>query len=309
MKKIMISLLVFVALLLLFTYLFIPNNIQVKASVAVRARRPGLHRMLLDNGSVAKWWRGSNTGGQFRLNDLTYAFHNNSISVLPVEITGKNINVSSSLYFIPILTDSTQLEWIGSLSVSRNPLDRLNAYFSARKIKKDMDDILQKLENFYKLPENIYGFVIKNEFVKDSILIVTSANSNGYPGNEFIYSLIGKLNKYATDRSAKQAGYPMLNISTSDSLNFDVKVALPINIPLPSTGDILLKRMLGGGNILVTEVKGGVGTTNLALAQLKNYADDFERIPPAIPFFSLVTDRLTEPDSSKWITRIYYPVK
>ena len=28
---------------------------------------------------------------------------------------------------------------------------------------------------------------------------------------------------------------------------------------------------------------------------------------PAIPFESLITNRLEEPDTSKWVTKIYYP--
>jgi hypothetical protein len=66
--------------------------------------------------------------------------------------------------------------------------------------------------------------------------------------------------------------------------------------------------MPGGGNMLVTEVKGGQIEVNKASVQLLNYISDYNRTAPAIPFESLVTDRRKEPDSSKWITRIYYPV-
>ena len=66
--------------------------------------------------------------------------------------------------------------------------------------------------------------------------------------------------------------------------------------------------MLGGGNILITEVKGGSNKINNAYKQIRNYISDYNRIAPAIPFESLVTDRSKEPDSSKWVTRIYYPV-
>jgi hypothetical protein len=66
--------------------------------------------------------------------------------------------------------------------------------------------------------------------------------------------------------------------------------------------------MLGGGNILITEVKGGQNEITNAYKQIQNYVSDYNRSAPAIPFESLVTDRRKEPDSSKWITRIYYPV-
>jgi hypothetical protein len=66
--------------------------------------------------------------------------------------------------------------------------------------------------------------------------------------------------------------------------------------------------MLGGGNILITEIKGGSASIDKAFKEMENYVSDYRRTPPAIPFQSLVTDRMKEPDTSKWITRIFYPV-
>ena len=45
-----------------------------------------------------------------------------------------------------------------------------------------------------------------------------------------------------------------------------------------------------------------------AYDQIQHYISDHNRVAPAISFESLVTDRRQEPDSSKWVTRIYYPV-
>jgi hypothetical protein len=62
------------------------------------------------------------------------------------------------------------------------------------------------------------------------------------------------------------------------------------------------------GNILVAEVKGGVYTAEKAIEVLSVYANDKKRISPAIPYQSLVTDRMQVSDTSKWITRLFYPV-
>jgi hypothetical protein len=35
---------------------------------------------------------------------------------------------------------------------------------------------------------------------------------------------------------------------------------------------------------------------------------DHQRVAPAIPFQSLVTDRTKQPDTSKWVTRLYWPI-
>ena len=62
------------------------------------------------------------------------------------------------------------------------------------------------------------------------------------------------------------------------------------------------------GKILVAEVKGGAYTADEALRQLTMYMDDNHLVSPAIPFQSLVTERSKEPDTTKWITKIYFPV-
>ncbi|WP_462254481.1 hypothetical protein [Ferruginibacter sp.] len=308
MKKIIIGLVVFALLVLGAAYLFIPNIIKLKSSIGINATRNGLNRMLLDKANVAKWWPGKVSNDSFYLNDFVYTIHNSNISVMPVFIADKNVSISTSLFFIEIRTDFTNLEWVGVMASSYNPIKRIAAYFKANKIETDMQAVLNGMEAFYRVPENIYGFEIKKELVTDSILIQTTATSKGYPTNELIYNLVDKLSIYAVNNNAKKTGYPMLNINETDSLNFTVKVAIPVDKPLPNSADILQKRMLGRGNILVTEVKGGNEMAEKAIIAMKKYADDYKRTAPAIPFYSLITDRLNETDSSKWVTKIYYPV-
>jgi hypothetical protein len=41
---------------------------------------------------------------------------------------------------------------------------------------------------------------------------------------------------------------------------------------------------------------------------MKNYVEDNKKTSPAIPYQSLITNRLTETDTTKWVTKLYYPV-
>ena len=308
MRKIFICIAVFGLLLLGGVYFFIPNIFKLKGSLAVTATRSGLNRMLLDKSNVAKWWPGTINNNNFYLNDFVYTIHQSNITVLPIVISDKNRTVTTSLFLIESDTELTNLEWVGAMATSYNPIKRVIAYFKAKKIESDMQIILNKMGSFYNIPENIYGFKIKKDFVKDSTLIQTSSISKGYPGNQFIYNLVDKLRMYAVTNAAKKTGYPMLNIDSEDSINFTVKVAIPVDKPLPDAGDIVQKRMLGRGNILVTEVKGCNEITKQAIEEMKKYVDDYKRVAPAIPFYSLITERIKEPDCTKWITKIYFPV-
>jgi len=68
------------------------------------------------------------------------------------------------------------------------------------------------------------------------------------------------------------------------------------------------KWMMKGGNILTGEVTGGQEQIEQAQKQMELYISDYQRSIIAIPFQMLITDRTKEPDSTKWVTRIYYPV-
>jgi len=171
-----------------------------------------------------------------------------------------------------------------------------------------LEKILEQMNIFFSKNENIYGTPIKQELVVDSILISTQATSVGYPTSASIYGLINQLKIYTRNNSAIETGYPMLNVSTTDSINYLTKVAIPVNKRLKDSGTISYRWMLGGGKILVTEIKGGFHSIKKGFTEMEHFVNDYKRVAPAIPFQSLMTDRIKEPDTSKWITRIFYPV-
>jgi hypothetical protein len=312
MKKWIFGVLFFALLLLASLYIFIPNVVTLKSNIGIKVTQQGLYRMLLDTNNVQKWWPGNESkntdGNKFLLNGYYYKIYANNISLAPVTITNSETDLKTSLYIISLETDSVKLAWVGSMVTSYNPVKRFFAWQKAKKINGDMNSILQKMQFFYSVNENIYGIKVEKALVTDSVLISTGANSKGYPDTKFIYTLINKLRAHAAANNVKETGFPMLNVDTKDSITFNVRVALPISKALPNTGDIAQKRMLADGNILVAEVKGGVATTTAAFEQIIKYSLDYQRVAPAIPFFSLITDRTKEPDSSKWITKVYCPV-
>jgi hypothetical protein len=119
--------------------------------------------------------------------------------------------------------------------------------------------------------------------------------------------MINELKDYIKKKNGEQTNPPMMNVFPVSNTGFEVMIAIPTKWDLPQEGNFRLKKMVLG-NILVGEVKGGISTVINAEKQLANYVFDHGKSSPAIPFQSLVTDRLLEPDSSKWITRLNYPV-
>jgi len=315
MKKWLIALAILILILIAFLYLFIPNVISINRDLSIKANAQGLYRKLAVNKNWGKWWPGIDTNPAignlesiFYLNGHTYTITDKSISSLFISISGKDIFTKTFLHVIPLNRDSVKLIWAGEMPTSKNPFNRLQKYFKAKDIKKDIEKILDEMNFFFSKNENIYGTSIKQELVVDSILVSTYQTSVGYPTIPFIYGLIDQLKNYAQSQSAKETGYPMLNIGTTDSINFLTRVAIPVNKRLKDSGTIAYKWMLGGGKILVTEINGGLHSLKNGLREIEQYVTDHGRAAPAIPFQALLTDRRKEPDTSKWVTKIFYPV-
>lgn len=311
MKKWLLALFIILALLIGAVYLFIPNYIKIHKNVALAANDKGLLRKLGDGSAWSQWWPDAAVAA-----DTSYTIHGNNYKIIQrtfnavrVAITNDNMNGISEILLVGLANaDSSRLSWDARIPTSYNPIRRLQIYLAAKKAEKDMDDLTAKFQSHFSMVKNVYDYEIRKEKVIDSTLVSTYTTMEGYPSDSSIYQLIGVLRTYISANGAKETGSPMLNVSTSDSIHFLLRAAIPVDKVLPSSGNITYKWMLGGGNILLADVKGGPGTVKNALQKMESYVVDYRRIVPAIYFLSLVTERMQQPDTSQWITRIYYPV-
>lgn len=314
MRKGLMAIFIILLLVLAGIYFLIPDRININQQVSITVKRNGLFRLLSEEKNWVKWWPQENmddTNGikKYGYEGNTYEISEKGVNSLSVAVKNKNSSVNKTTLIVsPQRQEQVAVEWVANIQTTNNPLKRVEQYFFARQLEKDMKVILEKMKNFYSDPENIYELNIQEVAVVDSILVSTFSIAAGYPSTTYIYNLIERLKQYIKSQAAEETGFPMLNVNTADSIKYLTRVAIPVNKKLNGTGDITYKRMLGGGNILVTEVKGGPSVINKALFQLEKYVNDYERTSPAIPFQSLVTDRNTQTDTTNWITRIYYPV-
>lgn len=312
MKKILLAISVLLILLLAAVYLLIPDKINITQRQDIGINQPALTRNLANEKNWQQWWPGEKQGTDsspvYLLNGLRYQLHDVKTLSLPIRISGSNVSLPAELMMVALNPDSVNIQISSSITATSNPLIRVRAYFMARKIKKDFGTIFRSISTYYAETKKLYGFDIQNRSVVDSVLLMNFRETRGYPSTNDIYGLIDELKAYIKKQGATETGYPMLNIFTKDSINYQLKVAIPTDKKLPSYGNMSYRWMLGGGNILITEVTGDTKEIEKAYRQIHLYIADHKRVAPAIPFESLVTDRRLEPDSSKWVTRIYYPV-
>jgi len=308
MRKRILAFVLTVAVLTSLLYVFIPGNIVVNKSLVIGNNLKGLKRALSANENWHKWWPGTADGKDLLFSNNFYSVTDITFSSIFITIKNNQLDTKSSLTFIPVSTDSTKLDWEIQIATSLNPIKRLQAYLFTRSLQKDIPGLLTNIKQHYSSTANLYDLDIRREIVDDSTMISTFDSTRGYPSTEKIYSLIDKLRDYIGSQQAVATDSPMLNTFSRDNRIFFTRVAFPTNKTLPSTGNIVFRKMLYGGNILTAVIKGSPTKADSAIGIIENYISDYELSSPAIPFYSLVTNRLAEKDSTKWITRIYYPV-
>jgi len=304
MKKTLTLLILSLVFALAAVYLFIPGRIKIESTVSVKGPLPGVSRVLMDENNWKKWWPGT----PFKHDKKTFSITGKIFSVVDIDITTDKDTLSTRLELIPIKNDMMTISWHAEQMTSSNPFTRFSRYRHARAIEENMNEILQILKEFLEQTKNIYGFEIKEALVTDSVLISVRRSFEHYPHVQEIDVMIRELRKYIAQNNAHERNLPMLNVLRIDSSNYEVMCAIPVDKALPVTNEFSPKFLLKGGNILEAQVQGGPHTIENGLIQLENYRSDFRYTSPAIPFELLVTDRMKEKDTTKWITKLYYPV-
>ncbi len=293
--RLFIAIILFIVIAGFVTYFLIPSPIVMADRVSLNTSANGAYRVLTKQDVWNKF-----SPGTFRL-------HKQLVNTIEIDVNIKDYRVPVSILLIPLAKDSVILSWNTNFPVVNNPVSKIRQYSRAMATRDKLHETFQKFQNFVEDNENVYGIHINETSTQDTFLIATRFTSNTFPSNQLVYSYINKLQSYAASVGVAQTSPPMLNISKSDSIHFNNMVAIPINNKAPDSDSIFFVRMVPG-RFLATEVKGGPYTIQHAHTMMAQYFRDFNRLSMAIPFEYLITDRIQEPDTTKWVTRIYGPV-
>jgi len=305
MKKIVLILLTIAVLAILSSYIFVPSKIKISAVATGHTSTDAAYRFLSDESNWEKWWPGSEP---FSANGINFRLNKKMFDIFELDLTDKNDTIKSYLQLLPGDKDLTGYNWFCEMNAGNNPINKWQRYFKATRIKKTFDHLLNSLKEKLEQEKILYGFTVKRVKVVDSVLLTIHSQFDHYPDEKEIDTMIRKLRKYITDLNGVEKNYPMLNVNPVGKNDYEAMVAIPTKWALPPSGSIGPKLVLKGGNLLETEIKGGPWAIRKAFEQFQNYRADFQILSPAIPYQQIITDRVKEMDTTKWITRLYYPV-
>ncbi len=312
MKKLIVGLLLILILTLLCIYLFIPSKIVISSLSGAQATINGEFRYINQEENWEKWWRDPDgkphmKGDPFIYNGTAFRLTKQSNNIAGIEIVQKGIKLQSILHLISFSLDSTGTVWQCEFPSAYNPLTRYMNYKNAREIKKNMGGVMKNLTSFISNPQNVYGISIYRTSTRDTTLLSARFTSAAYPTTTEIYGYFDAVEKSVKRQKGILTSFPMMNVRKLENDSFETQVALPTDHKLENDGRFSFRIMVPG-NFVAADVKGGSYTVNEAQKQLELFIADYNRAKIANRFQLLVTNRLKEPDTLKWITKIYIPV-
>jgi hypothetical protein len=312
MKKLGFWFLLVLLLGLGLVYIFIPSKIKVSILTGAQATIHGEFRSLNDEEEWEKWWRDSD-GGQhipgtpFRYDGSTFTLVKQAANAVKIQIENKGLKLETVLQLVTFTTDSTGASWSFEMPKSVNPLNRIKYFMAEKEIKNDMLEVMQIFSRFVSNPRNIYRFEIYRTSTRDTTLLSTRFLSRDFPGTAELYKNFDLLQKNILKQKGKQSGYPMMNVVKLADGSYETQIAIPTDHKLDNDGKIVFRYMVPG-NFFGGDVTGGQYTVNEAQKQLDLFILDYKKSKMANAYQILVTDRIREPDTLKWITRLRIPV-
>jgi len=303
-------LLVFLALTVtvVIIYACISFNQKFAFAAVANCTQSAAARLIVSKDNWKRWWPGQQANDSFyRYKGLNFKIDKILLYGFEATIFRNKDSAKGLLTVVPAGNDSARFEFAGRYVYSSNPVTRVLQCFRFATIRNNVENFVSDTRTYFNNQQNVYGFNVVEGKVRDSSMISTKETFNHYPDVKEVYDMIDGLRQFVKEKGGEQVDSPMLNVYADNPGRYQVMVAIPTKSDLPSEGGFQLKKMVLG-NILVAEVKGGPATVRLGEENLQNYVDDYHKISPAIPYQSLVTNRMAESDTTKWVTKLYYPV-
>lgn len=315
MKKWFIGLALLLVVIIVSAFIFIPSQLTVSNVSFIKASSYAVLRNLHNETEWNKWWPGEKSENKDSLrkhpslNGYTYLITKKLYNAIELNIrSGKDVYAGTAS-IVPF-SDSLAVQWEIKLLTGNNALKKILQYRQALQIKKDLAVILDSLKAFNENKARVYRFNIHQTTAEDTALVTTQVITPNYPSNTVIYGLINTLKKYIADSGAKETSFPMLNITRLRDSSYSVMTAIATEKSLKGKGNIYSKRFLTyKDKIVAADVKGGPVTIRQAYDEIALYINDYHLSYAVVPFEYLVTDRSKEADTSKWVTKIYVPIR
>jgi hypothetical protein len=304
-KKLLIALLTVVVLLGVLWVL--PSPVVFSETVMIDRPYQPFERNVVNLKAWEKWWPGK------RVADSVFEYNGEQLHIDLVLLNGfqaSNVGDNRRRYvfqFTPQPGSKTSITFATVDYVDANPFSKATGYLRYFSRHREISTWVDSVKGFFADTKKLYGMDVTRTRVTDPSLIALKQYFDHEPTVAEVYGLINELRAYIIAQGGKERNRPMVNMYKETDKMFMTMVAIATDKELPATDRYLLKRM-ELGYILTGTVIGGPALVKQGEENLSSYARDYSKVAPAIPYQLWVTDRMLQPDTAQWETKLYYPI-
>lgn len=293
--------------LIYFIYLFIPNSITVSDSAKTRQVQNTVLRGFMQFENWNKWTFYKTSDSSINLSSGVLKIKSSFVSNVYCEYLTKDQKLPLTITVDPIGKDSSKIEF--QLTIDNKtflPWQRISNYFLAQRIHSSLNSFINKAIKYYTTTIANYGFDIIEEKIKDSLLVSTEKYFTDTPTVTQVYGLENQLKLYVNTNKGDIIGDPMVYIARDGKKVF-LQVAYHLVKEIPTT-KLVDVRKIKVKNLVTIKVVGNDQLAYRAKYEAENYIHDQSKFAPIMPYIIYNSNRLTEKDSRKWISTIFYPI-
>ncbi len=312
MKKWIVWFFVLLVLGVASIYIFIPAKIVISNISSAEATITGEFRYMSQEENWEKWWRDEKGKSHVKGKPFTYGANEFRISrrsynAVGIDIRQDGTDIPSFMHLISYEIDSTGAVWACEMPSTFNPFTRVRNYVNAHEIKKNITGVMKVFSEFISKPANVYGMTIYKTTVRDTLMVSARFTSTDYPTTAQLYGYFDTLKQSVVKQKASPVGFPIMNLRKMPDGSYETQTGMPTDRFLKNDGKILALRM-PPGLFMTADIRGGAYSVDEGMRQLELFIQEYNRTKIATGFQILITDRRSEPDTTKWITKIKIPI-
>jgi len=329
-KVIGIILLILIVLILVIA-LFLPKDLTVERTVMIKAADKVVFEQVNCMRNWEKWspWQDSlmtnsyegpecGVGAKQIWEHKTMGGGSQTITestegkTLKTELDFGKMGKATSSWLFEQAGDSTRVTW-GFREPMNYPIGRWASILFVKGVMVKSYDL--GLSNLKKLAESLppplpgkIGEVTEKTIKPQHVITVLDTCTMDNIDKK-IGQLYGELTDYLKKYNLQMTGMPFAAYPDWDpSKPIKVEAGFPIVGPIKAFGRIKYKLWPGGKVVMATHT-GAYKTVVMTHEAIQHYIQEKGFTPSGTVWETYITDPAKEPDQSKWVTEVYYPVK
>jgi effector-binding domain-containing protein len=330
LRRILLSILVLIAILIGIGF-FLPRHVHVIRSLVIKAPSEFIYEQVNSFKNWKNWspWHQLDTNMKMEYAgpaegigaSFTYQSDNKKVGNGRLTITNcvayDSIvlemdfmeNGKANGKFVFTKSDSgTLVEWIMESDLGNKPISRWFGLFMDNMVGNDFEKGLASLNQFCIANQENAGPRVEEKQIPAQItLTIRDTCSQSTIGSK-LGIFYGKISQLIKTKKLSISGAPFAIYHNFSRQSFDIEAGIPVNERIESSGEIICKEIPSQKTVMAI-YKGPYENTGIVYASIERYIKDKNLTVTGPPWEVYITDPLLEPDTEKWQTDIYFPIK